>query len=79
MESFKKEILHVAREYDLDMSLLMHLRFLDRVHTEFYKELDEKGTADIKPIILKSFKSVFNKNLIALLELLYLGKTPTKD
>lgn len=33
---YKKEILRVGREYDLDLSLLLHLRFLDRVHTSFY-------------------------------------------
>jgi hypothetical protein len=38
IEQFKKDILLVAREYDLDLSLLMHLKFLDRVHTQFYKE-----------------------------------------
>ena len=52
MESFKREILAVGREYDLDLSLLMHLKFLDRVHDAFYEEYDLKGTADIKPVIL---------------------------
>lgn len=79
MESFKKDILRVGREYDLDLSLLLHLRFLDRVHTTFYSVVDSKGSADIKPIIQQCIKSVFSKNDSALLQVLYQGKTLQDD
>ena len=75
MESFKREILAVGREYDLDLSLLMHLKFLDRVHDAFYEEYDLKGTADIKPVILKCLKTVFIPTDTALLQILFMGKT----
>ena len=31
-EPYKKLILEISREYELDLSLLTHLKFLDRVH-----------------------------------------------
>jgi hypothetical protein len=31
-EPYKKLILEISREYELDLSLLTHLKLLDRVH-----------------------------------------------
>jgi hypothetical protein len=73
IESFKKEILNVAREYDLDMSLYYHSKFLERVHFEFFKEYDLNPDASIKPAIKHCFKNVFNSNYLALFEFLFKG------
>ena len=65
----------MGREYDLDLSLLLHLKFLDRVHTQFYKEYDSKGaSADIKPVIRQCFDTIMPPTYLALLQVLYKGK-----
>jgi hypothetical protein len=76
---FKKEVNQVAKRYDLDLSLVMHAKFLDRVHKEFYRIFEEKKDVDIKEVITRTFKTVLSKNKTALLEMLYLGKTPTQE
>jgi hypothetical protein len=79
MEWFKKEILSVGKQYDLDLSLLLHLKFLERVHSTFYTQMDAQGSADIKPIIDNCIKSVFSRADSALLQFLYQGKTFKDD
>jgi hypothetical protein len=32
LESFKKDLAGIAKHYELDLALLCHLKFLDRVH-----------------------------------------------
>ena len=46
--SFIQDLSLVAKEYDLDLSLIMHLKFLDRVHEKFYTKKDKGEEADIK-------------------------------
>jgi len=35
-EPYKQIILEIGTEYELDLSLLSHLKLLDRVHESFY-------------------------------------------
>ena len=46
--SFIQDLSLIAKEYDLDLSLIMHLKFLDRVHDNFYAKTDKGQQADIK-------------------------------
>ena len=46
--SYVQHISHVAKDYDIDLSLILHLKFLDRVHADFYSKHDQGLKADIK-------------------------------
>jgi len=65
-------ILEIGRDYELDLSLLTHLKFLDRVHEQFYA-IPEDQERDIKKVIVKCLKTVLNKNYVGLFDLLYFG------
>jgi hypothetical protein len=67
----------VCKQYEIDLSLLLHHRFLDRVHSKFYElYVQDSSKADIKPVILECFKSVLDREGVALVEQLYFGKDP---
>lgn len=70
-EAFKKDLLNINKEYDLDLSLIYHLKFLDRVHSEFFRIYNDDGIADIKPVIQKCIRTVFSERLKALFEFIF--------
>ncbi len=49
--SFIQDLALIGKEYDLDLSLIMHLKFLNRVHANFYEKNDKGLKADIKESI----------------------------
>lgn len=77
--SYKNEILQVGKEYDLDLSLVCHAKFLERVHNEFFRAYDETKLVDIKPVIRKCIKTVFNPAHLALFEFLFKKEKPPTE
>lgn len=49
--SYVQQISTVAKEYDIDLSLILHLKFLDRVHANYFEKHDKGQKADIKQSI----------------------------
>ncbi len=54
--SFIQDLALIGKEYDLDLSLIMHLKFLNRVHANFYDKNDKGLKADIKESIKECTK-----------------------
>jgi len=51
----------VGKEYDLDLSLIFHLKFLDRVHNKFYGTVQlGNEEPDIKKAIEECMKWMFS-------------------
>lgn len=49
---YHKLLLHILNKYDLDLSLLMHMKFLDRVHQEFYRRVvNKEEEVSVKPVM----------------------------
>ncbi|CDW87741.1 tfiif-interacting component of the c-terminal domain phosphatase [Stylonychia lemnae] len=79
LKSYFKVIQQTSVQFDFDLSLLLHLKFIEKVHDQFYEQIDNGLEATVKTIIRQLRKNLFDKKITALFEILYNDSTMSKS
>eukprot|EP00347_Sterkiella_histriomuscorum_P012433 403368592 len=73
LKSYHKIIQQSGVKYDFDLSLVYHYKLLTKIHNKFYEEVDSLGYSSVKPIIRDLRTNIFQKNEVAIFDILFMN------